>query len=266
MSEANGETAIEIIGASVYIDNKHILKDLSLNVPRGQHTFILGANGAGKTTLVKMLMGYAWPLYGATVRVLGQTYGECNLVQARKKIAWVSPCFGSFSDPADTGMTIVLSGYEGTTGFAREATTEEYEKACRILGELDSMRLAEQRFATMSSGEQLRILIARALVNDPELLILDEASVYLDIFCREYLLETITSLAAMRPDMTIVFITQRIEDIVPVFKHGLILHEGEIKMQGERDEVLTEENLLKVFRIPIKLVRNAQGRYWPVIE
>ena len=118
----------------------------------------------------------------------------------------------------------------------------------------------------MSSGEQVKILIARALMCKPELMILDEASVYLDITSREFLLETIMHLACEDNGMTILFITQRIEDIVPVFHHGIILANGQQVVEGTIDEVLTEENLEKAFQLKIKLIKNSAGRYWPVIE
>ena len=119
---------------------------------------------------------------------------------------------------------------------------------------------------TMSSGEQVKVLIARAMMNNPELLILDEPSVYLDIAGREFLLETIANLAKTRPELTMVFITQRIEDILPVFERGMILKAGRIEALGTREEVLTEENLKQAFGLNIRLIRSNNGRFWTVIE
>ena len=118
----------------------------------------------------------------------------------------------------------------------------------------------------MSSGEQVKVLIARALMTSPELMILDEPSVYLDIAGREFLLNTIDELAAAHPELTIIFITQRIEDILPAFNRGMILRQGDIISYGSRDEVLTEQNLRRAFDLDIRLIHARNGRLWTVIE
>jgi iron complex transport system ATP-binding protein len=110
------------------------------------------------------------------------------------------------------------------------------------------------------------VLIARALMTNPELMILDEPSVYLDIAGREFLLHTIAELASTHPELTIIFITQRIEDILPEFTRGMILRQGQIQAYGERDEVLTEQNLRDAFELDIRLIRARNGRLWSVIE
>ena len=124
----------------------------------------------------------------------------------------------------------------------------------------------ERTVATMSSGEQVKVLIARAPMTQPELMILDEPSVYLDIAGREFLLNTIAELAAAHPELTIIFITQRIEDILPEFTRGMILRQGEIQAYGSRDEVLTEQNLKAAFDLDIRLIRARNGRLWTIIE
>ena len=118
---------------------------------------------------------------------------------------------------------------------------------------------------TMSSGEQVKVLIARAMMNNPELLILDEPSVYLDIAGREFLLETIAEMAHDHPEITIVFITQRIEDIMPVFDKGMILKSGNIQSYGKREEILTEKNLSEAFDLNILLTPGKNGRLWSMI-
>ena len=118
----------------------------------------------------------------------------------------------------------------------------------------------------MSSGEQVKIMIARALLTKPELVILDEPSVYLDMAGREFLLEEIRQIAEKLPEVTIIFITQRIEDILPVFSRGMILAKGRIVESGERDEILREEVLSAAYGLPIKLWKNKAGRYWAMLE
>lgn len=258
---------INVENARVYLGGREILHNISWQVQQGERCFILGANGAGKTTLVKMLMGYAWPLYGAKVEILGHTFGHVNLVDLRKSIAWVSPFMHQWlADRAWTGIEMVLSGLDGTIGVFRDVTDEETAQAMAMLRSLRAEHLADRTVVTMSSGEQVKVLIARALMTSPKLMILDEPSVYLDIAGREFLLNTIDELARTRPELTIIFITQRIEDILPVFDKGMILKSGDICARGSREEVLTEENLKNAFDLNIRLIKTDAGRFWTVIE
>lgn len=261
----DGELAIEIANATVrYSAERNALTDFSWRVRRGEHWFILGSNGAGKTTLVKMLMGLKWPLFGATVRVLGERFGHTNLVELRKRIAWLSPFLVKWTSPSTRCDEIILSGIDGTMGLTREAAADERERCLELMTEFDCAKLAAKPFEELSSGEQLKILICRALIVKPELLILDEACVHLDMKSREHLLETIERVAEQPGSPTMVFITQRIEDVTGVFTKGLIIRDGRILACGERDEVLTEENLSRTFDMPLKLHRVFGGRLWAV--
>lgn len=260
-------SAVKVKDAKVYLSGREILHNINWEVKRGERCFILGANGAGKTTLVRMLMGYAWPIYGATVEVLGKRFGTINLQELRKQIAWVSPLMHQWmGDREWTGREMVLSGPDATIGLYREPTEAEEQKAAALMQSLRAEHLMERTVVTMSSGEQVKVLIARALMTNPQLMILDEPSVYLDIAGREFLLHTIEELAATRPDLTIIFITQRIEDILPVFSRGMILRQGNILSYGSRDEVLTEPNLRAAFDLDIRLIRSGNGRLWTFIE
>lgn len=259
--------AISVSGARVFLSGREILHGIDWEVRRGERCFILGANGAGKTTLVRMLMGYAWPLFGAKVEVLGRRFGTVNLQELRKRIAWVSPLMHQWlGDREWTGREMVLSGPDATIGLFRTPTKEEEGKAASLMESLRALHLMERPVRTMSSGEQVKVLIARALMTNPELMILDEPSVFLDIAGREFLLNAIAELAARRPELTMVFITQRIEDILPAFSHGMILKQGAIIAHGLRDAVLTEPNLRQAFDLDIRLIKARNGRLWTVIE
>lgn len=258
--------AINVENARVYLGGHEVLHDISWQVRKGERCFILGANGAGKTTLVKMLMGYAWPLFGAKVQVFGATFGRVNLMELRKSIAWVSPFMHKWLEQGEwLGSDVVLSGPDASIGLLREPTQAELERADSIMQSLKAEHLMTRPVAAMSSGEQVKVLIARALMTDPQLMILDEPSVYLDIAGREFLLKTIEELALARPELTMIFITQRIEDILPVFDRGMILKSGDIVAYGDRDSVLTEENLKNAFELDIRLIRTDKGRLWSVI-
>jgi len=260
------DNIIDVKNAKVFLGGKIALNDFNWQVKSGEHWFILGANGAGKTTLVKVLMGYAWPVFGAEVNVLGARYGNFNLSELRKNIAWVSPFMQRWTSDEWSALQMVVSGIDGTLGLFRDYTDDEKSKAISIMSALGCDHLAEQKMDAMSSGEQVKILISRALMHNPKLMILDEACVHLDLKSREMLLETIDALAKRKNAPTIIFITQRIDDILPVFQRGMILKEGNIIAKGERDEILSEDNLLKAYDMPVKLKTNASGRMWPVIE
>ena len=259
--------AVRIENASVFLSGREVLHGINWRVQQGERCFILGANGAGKTTLVRMLMGYAWPLFGATVEVLGHRFGTINLQELRKRIAWVSPLMHQWLGQRDwTGREMVLSGPDATIGLFRTPTAGEEARAAELLASLRAEHLADRTVATMSSGEQVKVLIARALMTRPDLMILDEPSVFLDIAGREFLLGAIADLAAQRPELTIIFITQRIEDILPAFSQGLILREGNIIARGAREDVLTEPILQRAFDLPIRLIQGANGRLWSIMD
>ncbi len=257
---------ITIEAANVFLDGCHILKEFNWQVKPGEDWFILGANGAGKTTLIKMLMGYVWPKFGAKVEVLGERFGQCNLVELRKRIAWVSPFMQKWSDDDAKAIDVVLSGFDGTFTLVREPEPAEIEAAKKIMTKLGCEQLATHRYATLSSGEQVKMFIARALVTKPDLMILDEACVHLDFKSREYLLNVVDELAAKPDAPPIIFITQRIEDISKTFTNGIVIANGEIIANGEREAILTEDILFKTFDMRIKLHETADGRYWPLPE
>lgn len=266
MGEIKSDYAIDIKNATVCLKQKEILHNINWKIKRGEKFFILGANGAGKTTLVRTILGYVWALQGANVEVLGEKLGRVDLNELRKKIAWVSPFIQKHLKASDIGVDTVLSGKEGSLGFGRQATNDELEEVKKLLISLDALHLANKSICEMSSGEQMKILIARALILNPELMILDEPNVFLDIKERELFLKNLKNLLKNYPELTVIFISQRVEDILPEFTKGMILKNGEIIFSGTKDEVLTEENLKHVFGLNIKLIKTDNGRLWSVIE
>ena len=265
MGKMKTNFAINIENATVCLNQKEVLHNINWKIKRGERYFILGANGAGKTTLVRLILGYIWALQGAKVEILGETLGRVNLNELRKKIAWVSPFLQKYLKKSDIGVDTVLSGKEGSLGFGRQANKEELEDVKKLLISLDALHLANKSICEMSSGEQMKILIARALSLNPELMILDEPNVFLDIKEREFFLKNLEKLLNEHPEITVIFISQRVEDILPKFDKGMIMQNGKIIFSGSKDEVLTEENLKKVFGLDIKLIKTDNGRLWSVI-
>lgn len=266
MNTLNKDLAINIENANVFFGDKEILHNISWHVERGAKYFILGANGSGKTTLVKTILGYKWPYYGAKIEVLGKEFGRYDLNELRKSIAWVSPFIQKEIEPATTGVDMILSGKTGTLGFFRRADEQELSMVEELLLSMNGLKLANKYMSEMSSGEQMKVLIARALISEPELMIFDEPSVFLDIAERELFLNIVDNLARTRKDLTILFITQRIEDILPAFTEGMILKQGNIIAQGAREELLNTKTLEQAFGIKIDIIKTQNGRLWSVVK
>src|SRR5215213_8785319 len=182
--------AIDLRHAGVLRDGRWILRDASWVVPAGACAAVLGPNGSGKSTLTRILAGHLWPSAG-TVTVLGETFGEVNLVDLRKNIRLVQAAGPYDVDPALTTREVVLTGYFSTIGLY-DATTPEMEgEADRLLDLVGLRAVGDHPYSTLSSGERVRSLIARALVLRPRLLLLDEPTAGLDLLAREQVLATV---------------------------------------------------------------------------
>lgn len=258
--------AVKVENAFVYLKDKEILHDINWKVKHGSKYFILGANGSGKTTLVRTILGYLWPKYGANVEILGQKFGKTDINEVRKDIAWISPFMQKKIEGATTGVDMILSGKTGALSFFRRASEDELNMVESLLRSMNGLHLANKYLSEMSSGEQMKILIARALISEPKLMILDEPSVYLDIAEREYFLKVIDNLARRRKDLTMIFISQRIEDILPSFEEGMILKAGRIAVEGKREEILTSQVLKQAFGVDIELIKTENGRLWSIVK
>lgn len=260
------EIVVNIENAQVFLGEKEVLHNINLQIEKGDKYFILGANGAGKTTLIKTILAYVWPKYGAKIELLGKTLGKTDVNELRKSISWVSPFLKHKFDKNYTVLDVILTGTDAFFGFFKRPTEMQIEKAKKILSDLNGTHLQDKNFYHLSSGEQMKVLLARALMLNPKLLILDEPNVYLDMKEREVLLSAVEDLAKENADLTIIFISQRIEDILPLFDKGMILKDGNIAIQGKREDVLTVENIKKAFDIEVELVNNKNGRLWAMIK
>ena len=258
---------IEIQKADLFLDTKQILHDINWTIAPSEHWFVIGPNGSGKTTLTRMILGYIWPKFGAKVSVLGDTYGECDIFQVRKKIAWISPYLQNWTSSSRdyTAEEIIISGLDSTIGLFRKAKDEEIEQAKEILIKLDTENIFGKSFARLSSGEQIIVLLARALIKRPELMILDEVCAHLDLRNREHFLEIIDNFAKSDDSPVIIFVSQRIEDITEAFEKGLAIKNGRIISYGNKKDVLSEKSLKNIFDLEISLVRTHSGRYWPIV-
>lgn len=244
------ENIIRMHNVSWICDGRHILRNINWEVNDGEHWAIIGLNGSGKTTLLNMINGYIWPSTGE-ISVLGKRFGDCNLRELRKSIGWVSSSLQEKLYTTETAEEIVLSGKFATIGLYDETDKKDAEKALSLMEQLGCSHVAKQPYGTLSQGEKQRVLIARALINSPKILILDEPCAGLDIFAKEQVLSTLEHIDSQASSPTLIYVSHHIEEIVPVFKHALLLRRGEVHSAGKTKEVLTKSNLSDFFERPV---------------
>ncbi|ASK61558.1 molybdenum ABC transporter ATP-binding protein [Virgibacillus phasianinus] len=234
-------------------DGKTILDDINWEVNNGEHWAIIGMNGAGKTALLNLVCGYLYPTKG-TISVFGKQFGHYPLNELRKQIGWVSLSFSEkMQHHADnSGIQIILSGKFASIGLYEQPSWNDIEKASEILEQLGIERLREQSYRSMSQGEKQRILIGRALMASPKLLILDEPCTGLDFLSKELLLSTINQMAD-KQQTTILYVTHQLDEILPIFTHSLLLREGRIFSQGLTKNQLTSENVSNFCNTPVQI-------------
>ncbi|GCD43032.1 ABC transporter ATP-binding protein [Streptomyces paromomycinus] len=228
-----------------------ILDSIDWTVRTGEHWALLGANGAGKTTVLRLVGALMFPTTG-TVEVLGHRLGTVDVRELRAAIGLVS---SAQKVPQDaTGHTVVLTGATGTVqplwGKYDDATRE---RAHELLAELDCKELADRPYGVCSGGQRARLLIARALMAEPSLLLLDEPFNALDLPSREDLIDTMHRLAEGRPGLSTVTVTHHLEELSPAIGHALLLREGRVQAQGPVADVLTGERMTACFGRPVEV-------------
>ncbi|NWF98096.1 MAG: ABC transporter ATP-binding protein [Nitrospirae bacterium] len=231
---------------------RYILKKINWTVKQKEHWVILGLNGSGKTSLLNLINGYIWPSKG-TISVLGKTFGEYDIRQLRKSIGMVSSYLQEKFYTTETAEEIILSGKFATIGLYDRISSKDYKDVKKIMESLDCITVLRKPYCILSQGEKQKVLIARALINMPEILVFDEPLSGLDIFGRENLLSYIEQLGRKDNAPTIIYVTHRIEEILPVFTHILLLKNGEIYLQGKKKDILTNKNLSYFFETPVKI-------------
>jgi iron complex transport system ATP-binding protein len=236
-----------------------ILDGINWTVNAGEHWAILGANGSGKTSLLKALTGYMTPTAGH-ITVLGEEYGESDWRELRKRIGVVSTSISHLVHDEDAGLEIVAGGRQAMIGYWGKISRSERERARRFLSLLRVPQAAERRWEVLSQGERQRVLIARALMADPAILILDEPCAGLDPVARERFLNDIGKLAVKKQAAALVLVTHHIEEIVPEFTHLLALRKGRVAYAGPKSRGLEAEMLAKVFNARLA-VRKSASRY-----
>jgi len=240
------QPVVELEGVSFCRKERTILSDISWRIETGRHWALLGANGSGKTTLLKILTGYEWPTFGS-VRVLGERFGLCDIGRLRKLIGWVSSAMTQRLPMQDRAMEVVASGLDASIGLYRHITDEEYNKSLLVLKQLQVESVARQHCGTLSQGEMQKVLIARALVCQPKLLILDEPCIGLDPAARQRFLTDLAGLAKSDQAPTMILVTHHIEEIDPWIENVLLLKDGKVQSQGSPDGIITSEQMSTLF-------------------
>ncbi|MDH4615748.1 ABC transporter ATP-binding protein [Brevibacillus sp. AY1] len=241
-------------------DDTTILRNINWQVKDSEHWCIVGLNGSGKTSLLQILCGYTWPTSGE-VHVLGHRYGEVDVREVRKSIGWVSTALIAQMHDHETAYRLVLSGREATIGLYTTPSQEDLDRASELLETFGCDHLRNRPFRALSQGERQKVLIARALMASPRLLILDEPCTGLDLLTREQLLAMIEQIAEQPNGPTLLYVTHHIEEILPCFSHTLLLKEGAVDVADETSKVLTAPELTRFFGVPVD-VRQSQGRSW----
>ena len=236
-----------------------ILSDINWRVTRGQHWTILGANGSGKTSLLSALTGYLMPTTGE-ISLLGQTYGESDWRELRKQVGIVSSSVRQMMADGEPALETVASGKYAMIDFWGRLSHSDNVEALRLLRQVECAYLAERPWRVLSQGERQRVLIGRALMAKPRMLILDEPCAGLDPAAREHFLQFIQRLGQRKASPTLVLVTHHVEEIMPVFTHVLLLKEGNMLAAGQKAVALNSRNLSRAFNTPMKLATR-RNRY-----
>lgn len=252
--------AAELEKVDLTLGTRAVLVDVSLKLPAGRISAIVGPNGCGKSTLARMLCGFLYPTRGS-VTVLGHRLGQVNVHDLRHRVKLVQPTPVHEPDFRMTVFDVILTGAFGTIDLHDAVTDEHRARAEQLIEEIWLQTVRDSAFRHCSSGERMRTQIARALMTKPELLLLDEPTNGLDLPSREQLLTTLDWITEQADAPAIVIITHHLEELPIATKHAVLMSRGKIIAAGEPGLVLTSEQLTRAFDLPIDVHQEA-GRFF----
>ena len=252
--------AIALRDVSVVRGGVRILEGVNWNVRRGETAAILGPNGSGKTTLTRVITGYEWATTG-TIDVLGRRLGRTDVRELRRHVQIVNPSARYGVDARLSAVDVVCTGYFATLGLFDQPTAEQRDRAEHLIETVGLAARRDHAYGLLSTGEQRRCLLARAMADLPRVLILDEPTAGLDVAGREHLLATIDGLHRMAAGPTVVTITHHVEEINPRTEQVLMLKSGQVATCGRPADVITPETLSDLFDCRVYVQRRF-GRYW----
>jgi len=252
---------LELSDISVVRDGNRILDAVSWTVASDERWVVLGPNGAGKTTLLQVASATIHPTTG-TALLLGESMGKIDVFEVRPRIGFASTALARRIPANETVLDVVMTAAYSVTGRWNEKYEDvDVRRASRVLGEWKLDHLEGRMFGTLSDGEQKRVQIARSVMTDPELLLLDEPAASLDLGAREELLQLLGSYASSAESPAMVMVTHHVEEIPPGFTHAMLLAEGEVQASGPIAEVITGDNLSDTFGLELVVSTSENGRY-----
>jgi len=254
------DAVLRLAGVSLLRDGRAILADVDWEVHAGERWIVLGPNGSGKTSLVRIASFQTHPSSG-TVEVLGHRLGRVNIWTLRNRIGLASSALADQLRPALTALDIVKTAKNGALEpWWHSYDDEDHAQARACLDRMGVAHFAEREFGTLSSGERQRVLLARTLMGDPGVILLDEPSAGLDLGGREGLVQSLADLAADPVAPPVVFVTHHVEEIPPGFTSMLLVRDGRIVANGSLEDALTSEALSDLFGVKVRL-RFDDGRW-----
>ena len=256
----DGPPALRLESIRLVRDGNVILDDVSLTVTTGQRWLVLGANGCGKTSLLRIAALYDHPTSG-TVEVLGERLGHTDVRELRRRIGFVSAAIADQLRPALSAHDAVRTArYAALEPWWHRYTADDDARAHGCLERMGVGALAPRTLATLSSGERTRVLLARSLMNDPAVVLLDEPASGLDLAGREQLVAALDELATADGAPPFVVVTHHVEDVPTSLTHAMLLHRGRASASGPIDDVLNEGRLSECFGLPLRVERRGDGR------
>ena len=239
------EPTIEFSKVFLKIEQNYVLSNVNFKVNKGERWAIVGPNGSGKTTILRIVNGYLRPSSG---RVIFDDWSESvQLEDVRKKTGFVSSFLDNLLESEDSVLDVVVSGKFGATRLWEVPPYGAVKVAKRLLKQIDCQRFQDRSLADLSQGERQKILIARSMMCEPVLLTFDEPCASLDLEAREQFLQGLETIARKNRNLSMIYVTHRIDEIPPIFDHALLLKKGRVLAFGSMKDVLTEDNLSKCF-------------------
>ena len=254
------DAVLELAGVSVRRGQSNLIDDIDWTVEEDERWVVLGPNGAGKTTLLQVASAQIHPTTGVA-GILGEVLGTVDVFELRPRIGLTSAALAERIPREERVHDVVVSASYSVLGRWREHYDAlDHGRAEELLTEVGAAHLTDRTFGTLSEGERKRVQIARALMTDPELLLLDEPAAGLDLGGREDLVSTLSVLAMDELSPATVLVSHHVEEIPPGFTHVLLLREGKVVAAGPIERVLTEEIVSATFGMPMTL-RHEDGRW-----
>lgn len=252
--------ALDLQDITVVRDARLILDHVSLRVESDQRWLVLGANGSGKTTLVRIAAMYDHPTRGV-VSVMGETLGSTDVRELRRRIGYVSASFAAELRPALAARDVVMTArHAALEPWWHRYDDEDRRRAVECLDRMKVAALADRSFGSLSSGEQQRVLLARSLMNDPGVVLLDEPSARLDLGGREQLVGALAEIVDDPSAPALVLVTHHLDEVPAGMTHALLLREGRVLVAGAFDDVVTASNLSECFGLSLRIDRRPNGR------